>query len=68
MGSDIAMILVVAPALLFLFATMRISLLRLRRRRMAWELRGDWWARFEREFRAYASRSWQAAREGERKA
>lgn len=68
MGSNIAMILVVVPALLLLFATMRISLLRLRRRRMAWELHGDWWPRFEREFRAYASRSWQAAREGERKA
>lgn len=38
----------------------------LRRRRLASELRGDWWPRFEREFRAYASRSWQAAREGER--
>jgi hypothetical protein len=67
-GIDIAMILVVVPALLLVFATMRISLPRLRRRRMAWELRGDWWPRFEREFRAYASRTWQAAREGERKA
>ncbi|MDQ6818526.1 MAG: hypothetical protein M3018_14145 [Actinomycetota bacterium] len=44
-----------------------VRLLRgLRRRRMASELRGDWWPRFEREFSAYASRSWQAAREGER--
>ena len=47
---------------------MRVSLPRLRQRRLASELRGDWWPRFEREFRAYASRSWQAAREGERKA
>ena len=62
------MILVVVPALLLLFAAMRVSLPRLRQRRLASELRGDWWPRFEREFRAYASRSWQAAREGERKA
>ncbi|MDQ6819072.1 MAG: hypothetical protein M3076_01830 [Actinomycetota bacterium] len=61
------MILVVVPAFLLLFVTMRISLPCLRRRRMAWELRGNWWPRFEREFRAYASRSRQAAREGERK-
>jgi hypothetical protein len=44
----------------------RLSLRGLRRRRMASELRGDWWPRFEGEFRAYANRSWQAAREGER--
>lgn len=61
------MILVVVPALLLLFTAMGVSLPRLRRRRMASELRGDWWPRFEREFRAYASRSWQAAREAERK-
>jgi amino acid transporter len=62
------MILLVVPALLLLFATMCISLPRLRRRRMAPELRSDWWPRFERGFDAYASRSWQVAREGERKA
>ena len=45
---------------------LQLLLRRLRRRRLASELRGDWWPRFEREFRAYASRSWQAAREGER--
>jgi hypothetical protein len=44
----------------------RLSLCRLGRRRMVSELRGDWWPRFEREFRAYASRSWQSAREAER--
>jgi hypothetical protein len=30
------------------------------RRRMAAELRGDWWTRFERELRAY-ERSWRPA-------
>ena len=28
-----------------------------RRRRMRRELAGDWWPRFERDFRSYASRS-----------
>lgn len=38
-------------------ATTRFALPRLRRRRMAAELRGDWWTRFERELRAY-ERQW----------
>jgi hypothetical protein len=62
------MVFVVLVALLVFVVTMRCGLRLLRRRRMAAELRGDWWPRFERDFRAYASRSWQAAREGERRA
>jgi hypothetical protein len=30
-------------------------------------LRRDWWPSFEREFRAYASHGWEAAREAERR-
>ena len=60
------MILLVIPVLAISLVAIRLSLPRVRRRRLASELRGDWWPRFEREFRAYASRSWQAAREGER--
>ena len=36
--------------------------------RLAAELRGDWWARFEHEFRAYASRSLEDGRRAERRA
>jgi hypothetical protein len=35
----------------------RLSLPSMRRWRMAAELRGDWWTRFERELRAY-EKSW----------
>ena len=59
-----AILIVVAAVLVVLLV--RAAVRALRRRRMASELSGDWWPRFEREFRAYASRSWQAAREGER--
>lgn len=48
-------------------AALRLSVQLYHRRRIAAELRGDWWPRFEREFRAYASRSWAAAREAERR-
>jgi hypothetical protein len=44
----------------------RLTVPPLRRRKMAAELRGDWWPRFEREFHAYASRPWKTAREAER--
>jgi hypothetical protein len=37
-----------------------------RRHRLAAQLRRDWWPAFEREFRAYASRAWAAARDAER--
>ena len=44
----------------------RVSVISLRRRRMEAEIRGDWWPRFEQEFRTYASVSWRAARDAER--
>lgn len=61
------MILLVVIAVLAVAVAMRVSLVALRRHRMAAELRGDWWPRFEREFRAYANRGWQAARDSERR-
>jgi hypothetical protein len=60
------MAVLILVAVVLVLILVRLLLGRLRRRRMASELRGDWWPRFEREFRAYASRSWQSAREGER--
>jgi hypothetical protein len=59
-----AILILVAAVVVALLV--RLSLRGLRRRRMVSELRGDWWPRFEREFRAYASRSWHEAREAER--
>jgi hypothetical protein len=51
----------------FVFAVaVRLCVLALRRRRMAAEVRGDWWPRFEQQFHDYASASWQSAREAER--
>lgn len=38
---------------ILLAAAMRLALPSLRRWRMASQLRGDWWSRFERELRAY---------------
>jgi alpha-beta hydrolase superfamily lysophospholipase len=38
-------------------AAMRLALPSVRRWRMAAELRGDWWSRFERQMRAY-ERDW----------
>lgn len=52
------MILVLALAGLFICAAaIRLALPSVRRWRMAAELRGDWWSRFEREMRAY-ERDW----------
>jgi hypothetical protein len=56
----------VVLAVAVLAVTSMLAVPRIRRYRIAAELRGDWWPRFEREFRAYASSSWQTAREGER--
>jgi hypothetical protein len=44
----------------------RLTMRLYRRRRLAAELRRDWWPVFEQEFRAYASRAWASAREAER--
>ena len=60
------MILLVAIGALAIALAARVSVISLRRRRMAAEIRGDWWPRFEQEFRRYASVSWRAAREAER--
>lgn len=55
------------PVLVVVFAVgVRLSFPVARRARMSFVLRGDWWTGFEREFRAYASRAWEAAREAER--
>lgn len=54
------MILVLALAgLCICAAATRLVLPSVRRWRMAAELRGDWWSRFEREMRAY-DRDWRA--------
>jgi hypothetical protein len=46
----------------------RLAVRWLRRVRIASELRGDWWPRFEQDFHDYASLSWASAREAERHA
>ena len=57
------------PVLVVMFAVgVRLSFPVARHLRMTFALRGDWWTGFEREFRAYASRAWEAAREAERSA
>jgi hypothetical protein len=60
------MFLVALITMIFVAGAVCLGIAPLRRRRMALELRRDWWPRFEREFREYAGRSWSAAREGER--
>jgi hypothetical protein len=60
------MIFVVFLAVIALAVVARVSLLSLRRHRMAAELKGDWWPRFEREFQTYASLGWRSARDAER--
>ena len=46
-------VLLVLVGVLVLGAAVRLALPSLRRLRMAAELRGDWWSRFERELSAY---------------
>jgi hypothetical protein len=60
------MFLVALVAVILVAVVLRLTLPPYRRRRMAAELREDWWPRFEREFRAYASGSWASARDAER--
>jgi hypothetical protein len=62
-----AMIVLVVVAVMALVVLVRVTLPPLRRRRIAAELRGDWWPRFEREFHAYASRAWETTRDAEQK-
>jgi hypothetical protein len=58
------MILLVLLALIGLAVAIRFAVPAVRRRRLARELRGDWWPRFERDFRAYAEK-FRSARESE---
>ena len=58
------MLTLILVALTVVLGTCAICLA-VRRLRTPPELRGDWWPQFEREFRAYASRS--AKRGGERR-
>jgi hypothetical protein len=60
--------LIALLALIVLAVAVKLVILGLRRWRAALELRGDWWQRFDADFREYASRSWQAAREAEKRA
>jgi hypothetical protein len=50
-------VVVVALAIIALAIGMWVIVTEFRNRRTPPELRGDWWERFEREFRAYAARS-----------
>jgi hypothetical protein len=50
------MIVFVLVAMALAFAFVPASLFSVRRQRTPPELRGDWWPKFEAEFRAYASR------------
>ena len=59
--------MLLVPILVVMFAVgVRLSVPVARRVRLRFALRGDWWTGFEREFRAYASRAWEAARQAER--
>lgn len=60
------MILVAVMIAIAVAVVVRLAVPAIRRRWMIAELRRDWWPGFEREFRAYASQSWEAAREAER--
>ncbi len=50
-------LLLVLAGLILCAVVLRLALPSVRRWRMAAELRGDWWSRFEREMRAY-ERDW----------
>ena len=50
-------VLLALAAVIVCAVAMRLALPSFRRWRMAAELRGDWWSRFEREMRAY-ERDW----------
>jgi hypothetical protein len=47
------MIFLLVLGVVLLAVAIRMSLPAVRRRRLAWELRRDWWSRFERDFQAY---------------
>jgi hypothetical protein len=60
------MVFLVPVIVIALAVAVRFAVPATRRLRMTLALRGDWWSSFEREFRAYASRAWESARESER--
>lgn len=62
------MLLLALLIVLLVAVVVRLATPPLRRLRMISELRGDWWTRFEHEFRAYDSHAWEAARDAERSA
>ena len=66
MGIDVTVLFIVALGISFAVG-LRLSVPRLRRRRIESELHRDWWPEFEREFRAYAGRRWHDASPGERR-
>jgi hypothetical protein len=61
------MVLLVPLVVILVAVAVRLALPWVRRLRMHFELRRDWWPGFEREFRAYASHAWEAARSAERR-
>lgn len=65
-GIRMAVILLGLMAVMAVAVGVRLITPVVRRRRLAAELREDWWPAFERELQAYASRASAAAREAER--
>jgi hypothetical protein len=61
------MLLLVPMLVIVVAVAVRLTVPWVGRARVYFQLRGDWWSGFEREFRAYASRSWEAARQAERR-
>ena len=61
------MVLLAPMIVITVAVAVRLALPWLRRLRMHFELRGDWWPGFARECRAYASHAWEAARSAERR-
>jgi hypothetical protein len=59
-------VLLVGAALIGLALVSPLAVRAYRRRRLTAELRGDWWAPFERDLREYMSQTWRSAREAER--
>jgi hypothetical protein len=56
-------VLVALVSMVLITVAVRLALPSVRRWRMAAELRGDWWSRFERELRAYEHHRRLTARE-----
>lgn len=48
-------VLLILSLLALAAVALRLALPALRRQLIVWELRGDWWSRFERDFNAYTA-------------